>query len=153
MSAQLDSVIRYRRIGEVDLERVLAIESVVHSHPWTRGNFADSIAAGYECWMAECDGRCIGYLVLIVAADEAHLLNLSVAREWQRQGIGAQLTTWVLRLAREQRAQTIYLEVRPSNTAARALYERCGFVEVGMRRDYYPALNGRENAIVMELRL
>ncbi|MES2562705.1 MAG: ribosomal protein S18-alanine N-acetyltransferase [Pseudomonadota bacterium] len=152
MSAQLDSAIRYRRIGEVDLERVLAIESVVHSHPWTRGNFADSIVAGYECWMAECDGRCIGYLVLIVAADEAHLLNLSVAREWQRQGIGAQLTTWVLKLAREQRAQTIYLEVRPSNTAARALYGRCGFVEVGMRRDYYPALNGRENAIVMELR-
>jgi [ribosomal protein S18]-alanine N-acetyltransferase len=153
MSAQLDSAIRYRRMSEADLEHILAIESVAHSHPWTRGNFVDSIEAGYECWMAECDARCVGYLILIVAADEAHLLNLSVAPDCQRQGIGTHLTGCVITLAREHKARKIFLEVRPSNSAARALYGRCGFVEVGMRRDYYPSLNGRENAIVMERKL
>ena len=125
MSAQLDSAIHYRRISEADLECILAIESVVHSHPWTRRNFADSIAAGYECWMAERDARCLGYVILTVAAGEAHLLNLSVAPDWQRQGIGSQLTAWVMTLARELLAPKIFLEVRPSNTAARALYVRC----------------------------
>jgi [ribosomal protein S18]-alanine N-acetyltransferase len=153
MSAQLDRAIRYRRISEADLECILAIESVVHSHPWTRGNFADSIAAGYECWMAEREAPCIGYVIFTIAAGEAHLLNLSVALDWQRQGIGSQLTAWVMRRARELHALKLFLEVRPSNIAARALYARCGFVEIGTRRDYYPTVFGREDALVMGLQL
>lgn len=153
MSAQLDSVTRYREMTEDDLERVLAIESAVHAHPWSRGNFADSLGAGYHCWVGERDAHLLGYGVLTLAADEAHLLNLSVAPAWQRHGIGAQLTAFFSTLAREHGARKIYLEVRPSNLPARALYARTGFIEIGVRRDYYPADNGREDAVVMELSL
>jgi [ribosomal protein S18]-alanine N-acetyltransferase len=153
MSAQLDRRITYRTLNEVDLTQVLEIENAVHAHPWTRGNFVDSIAAGYECRLAECDRALVGYVILLAAAGEAHLLNLSVAPRWQRRGIGTALTAYAVALARRHSAGKIYLEVRPSNMAARALYMRAGFLEVGVRRDYYPAPNGREDAIVMELSL
>lgn len=153
MSARLDSVTSYRKIIEGDLEQILAIENAVHAHPWTRGNFADSIAAGYQCWIAERDAQFVGYGILMVGAGEAHLLNLSVAPNWQRHGIGTQLTGFMVRLARDLGAERIYLEVRPSNIPARALYMRSGFVEIGVRRDYYPAANGREDAVVMESQL
>lgn len=153
MSAQLDSRIAYRTLDETDLEHVLEIENVVHAHPWTRGNFVDSIAAEYECWIAEHGGQPVGYVIALVAAGEAHLLNLSVAPSWQRRGIGAELTAFIVSRARRHGAEKIFLEVRPSNAAARALYARAGFIEVGIRGDYYPAPNGREDAIVMELEL
>jgi ribosomal-protein-alanine N-acetyltransferase len=92
-------------------------------------------------------------VILLAAAGEAHLLNLSVAPSWQRHGIGTELTAYAVALARSHGAGKIYLEVRPSNAAARALYVRSGFLEVGIRRDYYPAGNGREDAVVMELEL
>lgn len=153
MSARLDNVTSYRQITESDLEQIIAIENVVHAHPWSRGNFADSLGAGYQCWLAERDGRLVGYGILTVAADEAHLLNISVAPTWQRHGVGTELTAFLSKVARDLAATKIYLEVRPSNAAARALYLRSGFVEIGMRRDYYPTANGREDAVVMELQL
>jgi ribosomal-protein-alanine N-acetyltransferase len=153
MSAQIDNVLRCARMDEAHLDGVAAIEQVVHVHPWTRGNFADSITAGYECWVAHQAGTLVGYGVLLVAAAEAHLLNLSVAPQWQRRGIGAELTRFFVSLARNQGAAKIYLEVRPSNTPARALYAANGFVEIGVRRGYYPAPEGREDALVMELSL
>lgn len=153
MSAQLDSRIAYRTIDETDLEHVLEIENMAHTHPWTRGNFIDSMAAEYQCWLAEYGGRLTGYVITLVAAGEAHLLNLSVAPSWQRRGIGTELTAFAVALARRQGAAKIFLEVRPSNAAARALYARAGFIEVGIRRDYYPAPDGREDAIVMEREL
>jgi [ribosomal protein S18]-alanine N-acetyltransferase len=91
--------------------------------------------------------------VLASAAGEAHLLNVSVAREWQRCGIGTELTRFFVDVARKRGASKIYLEVRPSNVAARALYAREGFAEIAMRRGYYPAPNGREDAVIMELKL
>lgn len=153
MSAQLDNAITYARMDERHLEEVVAIERAVHAHPWTHGNFADSLAAGYECWVAYRGDSLTGYAVVMIAAHEAHLLNLSVAREWQRRGIGAELTRFVVRLSRSAGAHRMYLEVRPSNAAARALYRDEGFAEVGLRRDYYPAAGGREDAVIMELRL
>jgi ribosomal-protein-alanine N-acetyltransferase len=153
MSAQLDNPIGYGRMDERHLEEVVAIERAVHAHPWTRGNFMDSLVAGYECWVAYRGDLLAGYAVVMVAADEAHLLNLSVAREWQRRGIGAELTRFVVSLARTAGAHRMYLEVRPSNAAARALYRAHGFSEIGFRRDYYPATHGREDAVVMELKL
>ena len=153
MSAQLDSTTTYVRMGEAHLDAVVAIEERVHVHPWTRGNFADSIAAGYHCWVAHRQGALVGYGVLMIAAGEAHLLNLSVASEWQRRGVGAELTRFLVRLAGDYGAHKIFLEVRPSNAAARALYAVHGFSEIGVRRDYYPALNGREDAVIMELPL
>ncbi|MGZ8202192.1 MAG: ribosomal protein S18-alanine N-acetyltransferase [Burkholderiales bacterium] len=141
----------YRRMIEADLDRIMAIETEVHAHPWTQGNFDDSIEAGYHCWVAEHDSQIVAYGVLSIAADEAHLLNLSVAAPWQRRGIGSDLTAFLVKLARDYGAERAFLEVRPSNTAARALYARSGFSEIGRRRDYYPAQEGREDAVVMEL--
>jgi ribosomal-protein-alanine N-acetyltransferase len=153
MSAQLADVTSYRKIGDADLEQVVSIENAVHAHPWSRGNFVDSIGAGYHCWIAERVSQVVGYGVVMVGAHEAHLLNLSVAPDWQRRGIGGELTRFFVKLARDYGADKIFLEVRPSNIAARALYARSGFEEIGMRRDYYPAAQGREDAVVMELKL
>lgn len=150
MSAQIDSLTTYRRMEDGDLDQVVAIEESVHSHPWTRGNFADSIAAGYHCWIAEHNARLAGYGVVLVGAGEAHLLNITVVPDWQRRGIGTELTRFFMKLARDYGAEKMFLEVRPSNTAARALYGRNGFEEVGVRRDYYPAGEGREDAVIME---
>jgi ribosomal-protein-alanine N-acetyltransferase len=153
MSAQLDNAIRYSRMEERHVDLVAEIERAVHVHPWTRGNFADSLTAGYECWVAHHAEALVGYGVVMVAAGEAHLLNLSVAREWQRRGIGADFTRFLVTLARRHGARSMFLEVRPSNTAARALYAAHGFAEVGLRQDYYPAKGGREDAVVMERKL
>ena len=151
MSAQLDATPRYRRINQADLDAVLAIENAVYTHPWTRGNFADSLHAGYHCWLMECTGMIVGYCVVAIAAGEAHLLNLSIGAGWQRRGLGSMLLQFVRRLVEERAAQRIFLEVRVSNAAARALYARAGFREIAMRRGYYPAVAGREDALVLEL--
>ena len=153
MSAQLSDPSTYRKMSEADLDQVAAIELALHPTPWTRGNFADSLQAGYHCWLAERAGHLAGYGIVAVAAGEAHLLNLSVAPHWQRRGIGAELTAFLAKLARDYGAERIFLEVRPSNAAARALYARAGFAEIGLRRGYYPVLSGREDAVVMEMKL
>jgi ribosomal-protein-alanine N-acetyltransferase len=151
MSAQLDMLPRYRRMTASDLDAVVAIEEAVYPHPWTRGNFSDSLAAGYHCWIVECGAEIAGYTVVMIAAGEAHLLNLSVAGPWQRRGIGRELLGFVVTLAREYGAARILLEVRPSNGAARSLYAAAGFTEITTRRAYYPAGAAREDAVVMQL--
>ena len=143
----------YRRMTADDLDAVARIERDVHAHPWTRGNFADSLESDHHCWIVEDGSEIVAYGVLTVAAGEAHLLNLSVAREWQRRGLGSHMTRFLMKLARDHGAQALFLEVRPSNTAARALYSRSGFAEVGRRRDYYPAAEGREDAVLMQVNL
>ena len=153
MSAQLDLMPRYRRMIAEDLGAVLAIENAIYPYPWTRGNFSDSLVAGYHCWIVECAGEIAGYTVVMVAAGEAHLLNLSVAAPWQRRGIGREALGFAIKLAREYGAERILLEVRPSNVAAIALYAIAGFAEVARRRAYYPAGEGREDAVVMQLAL
>lgn len=153
MSAMPEAVRRFRPMTVADLEQVDAIECSVYTHPWTRGNFADSIEAGYHCWILESCGRIAGYCVVMIAAGEAHLLNLSVAAELQRRGLGSELLDLAIRRAREHGAATVYLEVRASNAAGRALYVRHGFAEIGMRRDYYPHAAGREDAVTMERKI
>ncbi len=153
MSALADLIPRYRRMTAGDLDAVLRIERAAYSHPWTPGNFDDSMAAGYHCWILECAGAIAGYSVVMIAAGEAHLLNLSIAPAWQRRGLGAELLGFVTRLAVDYGAEKIYLEARVSNAAGRALYARAGFSEIAVRRDYYPADDGREDAVVMERKL
>jgi ribosomal-protein-alanine N-acetyltransferase len=150
MNVQIADPIAYVPMSESHLDRVVSIEETVHAHAWTRGNFADSIAAGYDCWVA-CRGETIvAYGVLASGAGEAHLLDISVAPEWQRQGIGAELTRFLMSVARDRGAARMFLEVRPSNRVARALYAAHGFREMAIRRAYYPGPNGGEDAIVME---
>jgi len=153
MSAQLELIPRYRLMTGADLGTVSAIEEAIYPYPWSRGNFSDSLAAGYHCWIVECAGEVAGYAVVMVAADEAHLLNLSVAARWQRRGIGREALRFALKLARECGAEKILLEVRPSNDAAIALYGSAGFAEIARRRGYYPAGDAREDAVVMHLAL
>lgn len=153
MSAQLDQVSRYRRMNAADLDAVVAIEGAIYSHPWTRGNFADSLQAGYHCWIVECAGETCGYAVVAIAAGEAHLLNLSVAAPWQRRGMGRDLLNFAIKLARDYGARVMLLEVRPSNAAALALYSSAGFARLATRRGYYPAKAGREDAVVLQLAL
>ncbi len=148
--APADDTPRFRAMTEGDLDTVMAIENVVYTHPWTRGNFVDSFAARSHCHVLEWHGVIVGYAVLATGANEAHLLNLSVAAAWQRRGLGRELLVHVIALARALKVQKIFLEVRTSNTAARALYARSRFREIGMRRGYYPAPTAREDAIVLE---
>ncbi|AMO95757.1 ribosomal-protein-alanine acetyltransferase [Collimonas fungivorans] len=138
-----------------DLDEVVAIEKAVYSHPWTHGNFVDSIQSGYQCWvLRDAEQVLLGYFFMMQALDEAHLLNISVRDDVQRQGIGKLLLDQVCSLARRLQMQSVLLEVRPSNTRAIAIYQRYGFVEIGRRRDYYPAAGDkREEAIVMRLPL
>lgn len=150
MSALPDSLPRWRRMVEADLDAVLEIENAVYTHPWTRGNFTDSFAAGYHCWVMECRGTLSGYGVVAVAAGEAHLLNLSIAADRQRRGLGSELLRFMLKLARDYGAERLFLEVRASNQAAQELYVRQGFARIAVRRGYYPATSGREDAVVME---
>ena len=136
-----------------DLDVVAAIEQSAYPHPWTRGNFSDSLEAGYHCWIVERGGVIAGYTVVMIAAGEAHLLNLTVSPPMQRQGVGHELLNFVIKLARDYDAQHIFLEVRPSNTAARALYASAGFSEIGVRTGYYPDGARREDAVVLEFSL
>ncbi|PWT77177.1 MAG: ribosomal-protein-alanine N-acetyltransferase [Proteobacteria bacterium] len=153
MSAVLSEAPVFRPMRVADLTAIIAIERVIYSHPWTIGNFRDSLYAGYSCWVMECAGQMVGYGVLMLGVDEAHLLNLSVAHEWQRRGLGRALLEHFIRIARSWEARSILLEVRPSNVAARLLYEQAGFRELSVRGSYYPAEGGREDAILMGMEL
>ncbi len=150
MSAVLkEEAPRLAAMREADLDDVLAIESAVYSHPWSRGNFADSLRSGYACRTWRLRDELVGYFVLMAAVGEAHLLNLSVAASRQRRGHGAALLREAMRVAHELGARHMFLEVRPSNLPGQALYERYGFRRVARRRGYYPATNGREDALVL----
>lgn len=132
-----------------DIDAVLAIETRVQGFPWTRGNFADALAAGYDGWLAREDGALVGFAVLMRAVDEIHLLVIGVAPEKQRAGRGRTLLDHVTTQARATGMVRMLLEVRPSNAGAIAFYRAAGFDEIGRRRGYYPASTGREDAIVM----
>jgi ribosomal-protein-alanine N-acetyltransferase len=153
MSAVLKPAPVLAPMREQDLAEVLAIESALYTHAWTRGNFADSLRAGYECRTYRLQGELIGYFVLLAAAGEAHLLNLSIAELHQRRGYGTALLNDATALTRKLGAKNVFLEVRPSNRAAQELYYRYGFRKIAVRRDYYPARGGREDALVLSLAL
>lgn len=153
MSALLDNLPEFRPMRPADLDRVMELEPVLYAHPWTRGNFSDSLVAGYSCWVVECGNVLAGYGVLMIGVREAHLLNLSVAIPWQRRGFGRMLLEHFVRVARSSDAAQMFLEVRPSNDAARRLYIQFGFRDITLRRGYYPAGRGREDAILMGMAL
>lgn len=153
MSAVLRSEPRFEPMTETDLRSVLDIERTIYSFPWTPGNFRDSIRAGYSCWVVRDGRELIGYAVVMLAAGEAHLLNLSIAAHLQRRGHGRRLLAHVIETARRHGAQVLFLEVRPSNRSGKRLYAGHGFREVGVRRGYYPAAGGREDALVLALNL
>lgn len=138
-----------------DLDEVMRIETAVYPFPWTRGNFYDSLRAGYDAWRFDDDtGRMVGYAVLMWAPDEVHLLNLSLERAAQGRGLGERCLRWLAEDACRRGAPALLLEVRPSNQRALRLYERVGMERIGVRRGYYPYVDGlREDALVMRCAL
>ena len=138
---------------ESDLDAVLAIEQSVQAYPWTRGQFADSLDAGYWSRVDEEGGELRGYAIMMPAVDEAEVLTIGVAAAQQRKGLGRAMLRGMLELAREKNMRRVFLEVRPSNTAAVALYRSAGFMQIGVRRGYYQNANGSEDAITMACEL
>ena len=153
MSAVLDPRLAHRAMTVRDLDAVVAVEQRAYSHPWSRGNFTDSLAAGYlaEVWLQGEDP--VGYFIAMPGVDELHLLNITVVPEQHGQGHGCAMMAALQAHAQRAGASTLWLEVRESNHRARALYRRLGFAEVGLRRGYYPAAIRREDAVVMSLLL
>ncbi len=144
-------LLRYMPMQRADVADVFALEQSVYPHPWTLGNFQDSLASGYHAWvLRDDDNALVAYFLLMPAVDEAHLLNVAVAANRQGEGIGRYLLDKVAAVARGLMMQSLLLEVRPSNTRALKVYEQYGFVQIGRRKAYYPAHNNeREDAIVM----
>ncbi|HRE70575.1 MULTISPECIES: ribosomal protein S18-alanine N-acetyltransferase [unclassified Candidatus Accumulibacter] len=150
MNAVLSAQVEILPLGHGDVDEMLAVEKGVYAFPWTRGNFVDSIVAGYSVWGCRVAGDLVGYFVVMLALDEAHLLNLSVTEKRQGMGFGALLLRHAMQSARRAGAVVLLLEVRRSNTRALALYEHFGFQQIGVRRDYYAAALGREDALVLQ---
>lgn len=139
---------------QADVDAVLAIEQAVQRFPWTRGNFIDALDSGYLCCVNEAGESGIrGYAILMPAADEAELLNIGVAQAEQRKGLGRAMLAEMLSVARARQLRRVFLEVRPSNVAAIALYRSAGFNEIGIRRGYYQNAHGSEDALVMACEL
>ena len=145
---------QFEPITEERLDEVIAVENQVYDHPWTRGNFSDSLRAGYQAQLLVADGIVLGYFVAMKGVDEVHLLNLTVAPGHQGAGWGRLMLESLAIWARGQGAQWLWLEVRVSNTRAQRIYERQGYRRVGERKKYYPFAQGRrEDAVVMSLKL
>jgi ribosomal-protein-alanine N-acetyltransferase len=138
----------FRRMTLGDVERVMRVEHEVYEFPWTEKIFSDCIRVGYYCWLALQRQNIVGHAVISVSAGESHMLNLSIAREYQRRGFGKEFIEFLIQQAQAKQAQTMLLEVRPSNTAAISCYNSAGFNEIGLRKDYYPAPEGREDALL-----
>jgi ribosomal-protein-alanine N-acetyltransferase len=157
MSAVLkQEQVRVEPMSEQDLAEVLEIERRIYEFPWTLGNFADSLRSGYSCWVVRdtgktSEGSVLGYCIIAIAAGEAHLLNLSIDDRCQRRGHGSTLLAHVIATVKGERAGMLFLEVRPSNDPGRQLYRKFGFKRIGVRREYYPAASGREDAWVLAL--
>ena len=139
-------------LSEPDLARVVAVEQTAYNHPWTLGNFKDALKAGNAAFKLEAGEHLIGYLVAMQVIDEVHLLNITVAPSFQRQGWAQALLQYLKLWSLQQGAKCLWLEVRQSNDRALKLYQAFGFEQVGLRKDYYPASRtSRESAVVMRM--
>ena len=138
-----------RPMQDNDIDEVMAVELLAYEFPWTKGNMQDCLKSGYSCWIYLQERCVIGYAIMSVAVGEANILNLCIHPDMQGHGLGRKLLEQMLMLARQQQADTAFLELRASNRVASGLYDAVGFNEMGVRRNYYPAKKGREDAILM----
>jgi len=144
---------RYRPMSMQDLDEVMRIEPRIYAFPWTRGNFKDSIESGHVAEVMESQQSIIGYALMMMVLDEAHLLNLSIDQPYQGKGLGRELLMHMVDMAKSKGAKNMFLEVRASNRIAIALYQHVGFCEMSIRKAYYRDVDGREDAILMGLAL
>lgn len=153
MNAVLQLPVELFPMEACDLDAVAALEISVQAFPWSRGNFADSLQAGHSVWVCRIGGDLVGFSIVMIVLDEAHLLNVAVGERYQGKGYGARLLLQAMQHARQHGAEKFLLEVRPSNQRAVELYRNLGFRQIGVRRGYYPAALGREDALVFEREL
>lgn len=145
-------LVRFRTMTHSDLPDVLKIERENYTHPWDEDIFTDCFKVGYGCWVCEENEKILGYCIMTLGVGEAHVLNVSVDQVEQGQGLGKRMMENMIEVARNE-ADKMFLEVRPSNPGALGLYQKLGFKEIGTRKGYYPAVNGREDAIMLALDL
>ncbi|MGV8713281.1 MAG: ribosomal protein S18-alanine N-acetyltransferase [Nitrosomonas sp.] len=151
MSISLPPSVRIRAMQSSDLDRIILIEREIFLFPWSPGNFADSIKAEYVCQVLEHTDIPIGYGIMMMSPEEAHVLTLGIAADWQKQGWGKKLLQHLILHARNEAAKSVFLDVRESNSGAAQLYQQMGFQHIATRKGYYPAMCGREDALVMQL--
>jgi ribosomal-protein-alanine N-acetyltransferase len=142
-----------RPLKENDIPEVMGIERQMYTYPWNETIFKDCLNVGYYNWALIKDDQLIGYAILSVAVGEAHLLNICLDPAYHRQGLGRYFVDELIVVAREKNADSLFLEVRPSNTVAVNLYKKVGFKQIGQRKNYYPTEGGREDAVVLSLNL
>ena len=148
VNPEIDLASGFRKMTFADISAILEIEQAVYTHPWTEGIFNDCIRVGYNCWVYTEQNELQAYGLVSIAVNEAHILNLCVAPSAQGQGLGKRMLYKLIQLAEERLADSIFLEVRESNEIAQNLYEQEGFNRIGLRKDYYPGEEGREDALV-----
>jgi ribosomal-protein-alanine N-acetyltransferase len=156
VSAELDRAkiyqsVRFRPMSLADVPIVASVERASYAFPWSEGVFRDCVRVGYFCRVIEAAGEVAGYGIMSCGAGEAHILNVCVRHDLRSGGVGRRLMLFLLDRARELRMQDVFLEVRPSNAVAIRLYEALGFARVGLRKGYYQAPGGREDALVYKM--
>jgi len=134
-----------------DVQDVILIEREIFLFPWSIGNFSDSVKAGYVCRVIAKENAILGYGIMMMSPEEGHILTLGIGVDWQKQGLGKVMIDYFSDHARINNAKSILLDVRESNERAIRLYKKMGFEHIAVRKDYYPTMSGRENALVMKL--
>ena len=149
MNEEMSALVEIRTMSYSDLKTVITVEEKAYPHPWTLGIFRDCLRIGYNAWVMTLDKKIIGYSIVMLAAGEAHILNICIGPDYQKKGLGRYLLRHLLKKSKQTDVDMVLLEVRRSNAAAQQLYQSEGFHELGVRKAYYPADNGREDAIIL----
>ena len=149
MNEGLTTLVEIRAMIYSDLKQVSAIEKEAYPHPWSSGIFRDCLLIGYNSWVMTLDKNVIGYGIIMLSPGEAHVLNLCIDPHYQHNGLGRHMLRHLIASSNKTDVDMVLLEVRRSNKEAQQLYQSEGFHELGVRKAYYPATNGREDAIIL----
>ena len=149
MNDEMSALVEIRTMNYSDLKHVIVVEKKAYPYPWTQGIFRDCLRIGYNSWVMTLDGNIIGYGIVMLSPGEAHILNICIDPEYQAKGLGRYLLHHLIKKSNQTDIDMVLLEVRRSNVNAQQLYLSEGFHELGVRKAYYPAEDGREDAIIL----
>jgi ribosomal-protein-alanine N-acetyltransferase len=149
MNDEMSAMVDIRTMSCDDLKQVIMVENRAYPHPWTLGIFRDCLRVGYNAWVMTLDANIIGYGIIMLSPGEAHILNICIDPDYQGKGLGRYLLRHLIKKSQQTDVDMVLLEVRRSNAGAQQLYQSEGFHELGVRKAYYPAENGREDAIIL----
>ena len=149
MNDEMSALVEIRTMNYSDLKQVIAVEKKAYPHPWTLGIFRDCLRVGHNAWVMTLDSEVIAYAIVMLSPGEAHILNICVDPDYQAKGLGRFLLRHLIKKTNQTDIDMVLLEVRRSNTNAKLLYQSEGFHELGVRKAYYPAADGREDAIIL----